>query len=100
MPGLRPKYEISLSENQVAELTRLSLSHTARYCDMQRGRIILLAHHHPELSHQEMASEVSCCLATVKQWRRQWKIESSLTSAPRKGSPRRFSSLQRTQIIA
>ncbi len=100
MPGLRPKYEVSLSENQVEELTRLSLSHTARYCDVQRGRIILLAHHNPEFSNEEIASEVSCCLATVKKWRRKWQIESSLKSAPRKGSPRKFSSLQRAQIIA
>src|SRR3989442_8312812 len=47
MPGPRPKYPIELSEMQVTQLTQRSLSYTAPYAEVQRARILLLAHHHP-----------------------------------------------------
>ncbi len=100
MPGLRPKYAVSLCETQVEELTHLSLSYSARFDSVQRARIILLAHQYPEWSNQRIAAEVSCCLATVKKWRRKWDDQASLESAPRAGASRKFSSLQRAQIIA
>ncbi len=100
MPGLRPKYGVSLSEAQVAELTHVSVSYSARFCEVQRARIVLLAYHNPEWSNQTLAAEVGCCVATVKKWRRRWNEQSNLKSLPRKGSSRKFSSLHRAHIVA
>jgi len=44
MPRPRPQYAIQLNETQVAELTHVSLSYTAPFAEVQRARILLLAH--------------------------------------------------------
>ncbi len=72
MPGLRPKYAISLSETQVRQLTHLSVSYTAAYGAVQRARIVLCAHHHPEWRNTRVAREVGCGLDTVRKWRQRW----------------------------
>jgi hypothetical protein len=47
MPGPRSKYPIELTETQVTQLTHLSLSYTAPYAEVQRARLLLLAHRQP-----------------------------------------------------
>lgn len=100
MPGLQKKYEISLTDEQVQELTHLSLSYSERFDDVERARIILLCHQNPKCSTKRLAQEVGCSVASIKKWRRHWKEHSNLLSKARAGKPRTFSPLQRAQIIA
>lgn len=100
MPGPRSKYAIELNEKQVAHLRHLSLSYTAPYVQVQRARIVLLAHHHPTWSHGQVAQAVGCSVDMVKEWRRRWPQQSTLVSSPRPGAPRRFPAVVRAQVVA
>ena len=100
MPGPLPKYPISLSPQQEEYLHSLSKSYSAPFAQVQRARILLLAHYNPSFSNAEIARQVGCCVTTVKLWRLRWHSSSSLDDAPRSGSPRTFTPLQRAQIIA
>ena len=44
MPRLKPKYQIELTPEQVSVLTKTSQNYTAPYCEVQRAKILLLAH--------------------------------------------------------
>lgn len=90
MPGLRPKYAISLTKTQVRELTHLSWSYTAAFGEVQRARLLLCAHDHPEWSNTRIAREVGCSLDTVKKWRARWSTQATLGARPRSGAPRAF----------
>ncbi len=100
MPGPRPKYPIELRETQVAELTHLSLSYTAPYAEVQRARIVLLAHHYPTWATAQIARTVGCARDTVKEWRRRWHQQGTLQATVRAGAPRHFPALVRAQIVA
>jgi transposase len=100
MPGPRPKYPIALSETQVAELTHLSLSYTAPYAEVQRARILLLAHCSPTWSNTDIARTVGCARDTVQEWRRRWHQQGTRAATPRPGAPRHFPALVRAQIVA
>ena len=100
MPGPQPKYPIALRETQVAELTHVSLSYTAPYAEVQRARIVLLAHHHPTWSNAQIAGTVGCTRDTVKTWRRRWHQQGTVAPTPRPGAPRHFPALVRAQIVA
>jgi len=100
MPGPRPQYPIALSETQVAELTHLSLSYTAPYAEVQRARILLLAHHHPTWSNTQIARTVGCARDTVQEWRCRWQRQGTLRATARSGAPRHFPALVRAQIVA
>jgi transposase len=100
MPGPRPKYAVQLSELQVSQLTHQSLSYTAPYAQVQRARILLLAHYHPEWSNTAIAQQVGCSRDTVKVWRQRWQEPGTIDNYPRPGRPRHFSPLVRVQIIA
>ncbi len=100
MPRLRPKYAISLTQEQVSEMTSLSLSYTEPFIEVQWAKVLLLAHHEPARSHTQIAKRVGCCVSTVREWRQRFVREGCVKSQPRRGCPRKFSSLQRTQIIA
>jgi hypothetical protein len=95
-----PKYAIKLTAEQVARLTQLRTSYTAPYAEVQRARIVLLAHQHPDWRNTEIAKEVGCCVDTVRQWRRRWHSTTCLPDAPRPGRRRTFTPLARAQIIA
>jgi hypothetical protein len=43
MPGPRPKYAITLTPEQEAELQRLSICYMAPFATVQRAQIVLLA---------------------------------------------------------
>jgi DDE superfamily endonuclease/Homeodomain-like domain len=100
MPGPQPKYPIHLSEAQVAQLTHLSLSYSAPYGEVQRARILCLAHRYPEWTNTQIAHEVGCCRDTVKVWRQRWCQAPTIHSAPRPGAPRRFPAVVRAQVTA
>ena len=100
MPGPQPKYPIELTETQVVHLTHLSLSYTAPYAEVQRARLLLLAHRHPSWRNPQTAQTVGCAVDTVREWRRRWRAQGTVQAATRCGAPRRFPALVRARIVA
>jgi transposase len=100
MPGPQPQYRVSLTAEQVADFTHVSMSYTLPYLEVQRARVLLSAHHHPEWNNIQIAREVGCHTSTVREWRRRFTTAGCIESKARRGAPREFSPLQRTQIIA
>src|SRR5215468_1813525 len=100
MPGPVPKYPIQLMPEQEVHLQQLSTRYTAPYAEVQRARILLLAHQQPTWRNAEIARQVGCCAQTVKHWRQRWLQTASVRDAPRAGTRRTFTALQRAQITA
>src|SRR5215510_5377365 len=100
MPGPVPKYPIQLTLEQEVQLQQLSTCYTAPFAEVQRARILLLAHQQPTWRNAESALQVGCCVNTVKHWRQHWLQTDSVRDAPRAGTRRTFTPLQRAQITA
>jgi hypothetical protein len=100
MSGPRSKYAVRLTTEQEARFQHLSRSYTAPFATVQRAQLLWLSHHHPEWSDAMLAQQVGCHVNTVRQWRQRWQGTESLHDAPRAGRRRRFTALQRAQIIA
>ena len=100
MPGPRPKYAITLAPEQEARLQELSTCYMAPFAMVQRAQILVLAHRHPQWQNATIAQQVGCHVNTVRQWRRRWQMTEALHDAPRAGTPRTFTSLQRIQVVA
>jgi hypothetical protein len=100
MPGPLPKYPLQLTREQEGHLQHLSTCYTAPFAEVQRARILLLAHQHPLWRNAEIARQVGCCVNTVRHWRQRWPPTDSVRDAPRAGTRRTFTPLQRAQIIA
>lgn len=100
MPGPRPKYAIRLTPEQETRLQHLSTCYMAPFATVQRAQIVLLAHQHPEWPHATLAQRLHCSVSTVKQWRQRWQTTDSLGDAPRAGTQRTFTAVQRAQVVA
>src|SRR5262245_34973816 len=100
MPGPLPKDPIQLTLEQEVHLQRLSTCYTAPFAEVQRARILLLAHQQPTWRNAEIARQVGCCVNTVKHWRQRWLQTDSVRDAPRAGTRRTFTPLQRAQLTA
>ena len=100
MPGPRPKYAITLAPEQEARLQHLSTNYLAPFATVQRAQIVLCAHHHPEWQNAALAQRLGCSVNTVKRWRQRWQTTAALADAPRAGTRRTFTPLQRAQIVA
>ena len=100
MAGPRAKYEVELSEKQEKELQRLSRSYQAPWAEVQRARILLLAHQQPKLSNGKIGRQVGVSLDMVKQWRKRWQQNKEIKNQARSGAPRRYPALVRAQITA
>jgi hypothetical protein len=100
MPGPLPKYPIQLTREQEVHLQQLSTCYTAPFAEVQRARILLLAHQQPTWRNAEIARPVGCCVHTVKPWRQRWLQTDSVRDAPQAGTRRTFTPLQRAQITA
>jgi DDE superfamily endonuclease len=100
MPGPLPKYPIQLTPEQERHLQQLSSCYTAPFADVQRARILLLAHQHPTWQNEKIARRVGCCVNTVKHGRQRWLQTDRVRDAPRAGTRRTFTPLQRAQITA
>lgn len=100
MPGPQPQYPVSLTDKQVADFTHVSLSYTKPYLEVQRARVLLSAQQHPEWTNTQIAREVGCHASTVREWRQRFTTCGSIESTVRRGAPRKFSPVVRTQIIA
>jgi len=81
-------------------MTSVSLSYTQPFIEVQRARVLLLAHHEPARSNTHIATQVGCCVATVREWRQRFVLKGCVQSQPRRGCRRKFSAVQRAQIIA
>src|SRR6266851_2455169 len=100
MPGPLPKYAINLTAAQAMHPQHLSACSTAPFAEVQRARILLLAHQHPAWRNADIARQVGCAVNTVKRWRQRWQTTDALKDAPRAGARRTFTPLQRAQITA
>jgi hypothetical protein len=100
MPGPLPKYPITLTPEQEARLQSLSTCYTAPCAEVQRARLLLLAHHHPDWRNADIARQVGCTPETVRQWRHRWQTTEVVRDAPRAGARRTFTPLHRAQITA
>ena len=100
MPGPRPKYAITLTPKQEVRLRHLSTCYMAPFATVQRAQIVLLAHQHPQWPNAAIAQRLGCSVNTVKRWRQRWQTTEALGDAPRAGTRRTFTPLQRTQIVA
>lgn len=98
MPRLKPKYQIELTPEQVLELTKTTQTYTALYCEVQRAKILLLAH--ANHSNAEIARRADCCVQTVRNWRKRWPERQSLRDAERNGSPRKITATERAAVTA
>jgi transposase-like protein len=81
-------------------LQQLSGCYTAPFAEVQRARILLLAYQHPTWRPAQIARRVGCCVNTVKPWRQRGLQTDSVRDAPRAGTRRPFTPLQRAQITA
>jgi transposase len=100
MPGPQPKYAITLTPQQEVRLQQLSTGYMGPFAIVQRAQIVLYAFRHPEWSNTMLAQRLGCSVTTIKRWRRRWQITASLRDAPRAGTRRTFTPLQRTRVVA
>lgn len=100
MPGPRPKYAIRLMPEQEARLQHLSTCYMAPFATVQRAQIVLLAHQHPAWPNATLAQRLHGSVSTVTQWRQRWQTTDSLGDAPRAGTQRTFTAVQRAQVVA
>ena len=100
MLGPVPEYPLHLTREQEVHLQQLRTWYTAPFADVQRARLLLLAQQQPPWRNAEIARQVGCCVNTVKHWRQRWLQTDSVRDAPRAGTRRTFTPLQRAQITA
>jgi transposase len=100
MPGPRPTYTIALTPEQEEQLQHLSSCYMAPFAVVQRAQIVLCAFWHPEWANATIAQRLGCSVTTVKRWRQRWQCTESLRDAPRRGTRRTFTPLQRTRVVA
>jgi transposase len=81
-------------------LQQLSTCSLAPFATVQRARILLLAHRHPQWQNATIAQQVGCHVNTGKQWRQRWQRSEALHDTPRAGTRRTFTALQRAQVVA
>jgi hypothetical protein len=100
MSGPRPKYAITLTPEQEGRLQHLSTCYMAPFAIVQRAQIVLLAARRPEWGNITLAQRLGCSVTTVKRGRRRWQDTDSWRDAPRAGTRRTFTPLQRTRVVA
>jgi Homeodomain-like domain len=100
MPGPVPKYPIKLTPEQEARWQQRSTCYTAPFAEVQRARLLRLAHRQPDGRNADIARQVSCTPETVRQWRCRWQSTEGLREAPRAGARRPCTPLQRAQLTA
>ena len=103
---MRPtKYRKELTENEKAELERLTRQYSTAQCIVMRARIILLANGE-NLTNKEIAGQLEVHKCDITRWTKRWMecahepVEKRLRDAPRSGAPDRISAEQWCQIIA
>jgi transposase len=72
----------------------------APFATVPRAQIVLLASRRPEWANTTIAQQLKCSVSTVKRWRQRWQTTAALFDAPRAGTRRTFTALQRAQGVA
>ena len=62
MPGPLPKYTIVLSQDQEKELQHISQSYALPFWEVQRSKILLLAHRQPHWNNNRIAKEIGASI--------------------------------------
>src|SRR5207244_10871162 len=81
MPGPLPKYPIKLTPEQEVRLQHLSTCSTAPFAEVQRARLLLLAHHNPDWRNAGIARRVWWAPETGRQRRRRWWLTGEVREA-------------------
>jgi transposase len=100
MPGPRPKYAITLTPEQEMWLQQVSTCYMAPFAIVQRAQLLLYAFRHPAWANATIAQRLGCSVTTVRRWRWRWQETDRLHDAPRAGTRRTFTPLQRTRVVA
>jgi hypothetical protein len=100
MPGPRPKDAITLTAEQEVRLQHLSTCYMAPLAIVQRAQILLGAFRPPVWANSTSARCVGGNVNTVRRWRRRWQETDHLHDAPRAGTRRTFTPLQRARVVA
>ena len=86
MPGLKPIYRPKFTINQIEEAQRICNKHSAPHHMVQRAKLVLLLHQHPDIDNPRAARLVGRHENWVRYWRKRWAIEGfSLRDKPRSG---------------
>ena len=93
MAGRKKSYQVELSADEQAGLTRIVASRKSAQSKAQRARVVLACAEHPEWSDERVADQLGCSAGMVRKWRKRWCDRHSLQELPRPGRPRRFSPL-------
>jgi diguanylate cyclase (GGDEF)-like protein len=94
MPSIRgpkPKYPVELTTKEEFELRIIVRAPDSTQEKVDRARILLTAHDHPERHNKQIAQEVGCAGRTVRRWRRRWFETRSIEDLPPPGAPLRTS---------
>jgi transposase len=91
MRGPKPADPIELTNDEAADLRRLTRAHTSAQTLVVRAKIVLTAAAQPSWTNQQIAEAAGTSDRMVRKWRRRWSQTHSLDDAPRSGAPRRFS---------
>ena len=100
MPGPRPKYAITLTAEQEVRLQHLSTCYMAPFAIVQGAQILWGAFRHPVWANSTIARCVGCNVNTVRRWRRRGQETDHLHDAPRAGTRRTCTPLQRARVVA
>ena len=86
MPGLKSIYRPKFTINQIEEAERISQKHTAPHNKVQRAKLVLLLHQHPDMDNPPAARLLGRHENWVRYWRKRWATEGfSLSDKPRSG---------------
>src|SRR5215467_3324602 len=91
MRGPKPSYPIELRAQEIEHLRRVIHAHKSPQAQVERARIVLTTHEHPDWSAEQVAQASGTSDRMVRKWRKRWVSTQSLADAPRSGAPRRFS---------
>lgn len=92
MPGLKPIYQPSFREADLEECRRISRQYTAPVHLVQRAKLALLLHKHPDIENPVAARKLGRHENWVRYWRKRWVKEGfSLADKPRSGRKPSFS---------
>jgi hypothetical protein len=100
MPGPLPKYPLQFTPEQAVHLQHLSTCYPAPFAEVQRARILLLAHQHPTWCNAEIARRGGGWVNTVKRWRQRWQGTARWHATARPGRQRTFTPLERAPMTA
>ena len=72
MPGLKPLYRPQFTVDQIEEAQRICNKHSAPHNMVQRAKLVLLLHQHPDIDNPRAARLVGRHENWVRYWRKRW----------------------------